>query len=511
MSGWIAWRDAPGTGLARVARVLGSRGPHGWDVVGAGRWTLGLAAGEPGEPGSCVARTSGWHAVASGVVTHLRRLRAETVHRGGAPPEHTPDAVASVAAALGPARVDGRLRGVVAWAAVREDGEGLRAARDGVGVRDVLVAPEGGCVANDARAILASGVSREGDAAALDAWVRTGRWADGATPWRALRRVPPGGTVAWDGDVARTMPGQAFDVQPAGMGGHAGRWARSLGWALALAIRTELEALGCVGASAAGRGGAAGRRPRVAVALGGMSSATVLAAAAAHGGCDLVAVVLDAGDGARRAWAEGVAGAVGARLVAVDADAVGAWDEAARAVEWPLGPGDLAWWMLVRAAGEAGADAFVTGLGARAALELGGSDVIAAVRARRSGTGGLRAQPGLRRAALADGTLPLLERMAGDAGMAVVHPWCDRPFLTLAGTVPVLHLAPRPGGALRAVVAREALGREAPPGPVGASSLEADWPRWAAAAGVVPGAGESLAEAWRRAAIVRWRAAGHGG
>jgi asparagine synthetase B (glutamine-hydrolysing) len=487
VSGWIAWRDAPPGGLARVSRVLGARGPHGWDVAQVGRWSLGLSAGEPGEPSGRVAAAGAWGAVASGGATNLRRLRAEASARGTIVPAHTPQAVAAIAAALGAGRVADHVRGALAFAAAGGDGA-LHVARDPVGVREVLVAGEAGGAANDARALLAAGMGGGVDEAALEAWADRGTWSSGATPWRGIRRVPAGGAAVWDGDGVRVRPGPDAPMQPAGLGGDAERWARSLGWALALAIRAELDALG-----------GAGRRPRVAFALGGAASATVLAAAAARGGCDLVAVVRDTGDAPQRAWAARVASSCGARLVVVEGDAARDVEDAARAVEWPLSPDGLVWWRLVRAAGDAGAEAFVTGLGARASLELGVDDALSAARGRLSGGGAaLRAQPSRRRAALAAEILPLLERLAGDEGMAVAHPWCDASFVALAATVPVLHLLRRPGDTLRARVARYAAGTELPVAPVETVGLP----------GVAAG---PHAVAWRQAAVDRWRAAGHGG
>ncbi len=286
-------------------------------------------------------------------------LRAREVLPDGdasAPPPTTATLFAGVSAGRGPLAGAVRLHGEVAWAALGADGA-LRAGTDGGGSRALhagSTAHGGYAVASAPGVLLASGVAGAVDTEALAGWVEHGRFSEGRTPWRHVRRFRGGQTMqvrageppAWSAVVPARNPG--------GAGGSTERWARSLGYAIALAVRRR-----------------AAPDRTVAVAMGeGAVAEGVLRLAAERRSAPLVVVVLDTG----RADLAGIArraAETGARLVRVPADAgalAQAAEEARSAMDVPVGPVEAASWLLARAASDAGAAVLLTGMGATETL-----------------------------------------------------------------------------------------------------------------------------------------------
>ena len=299
----------------------------------------------------------------AGEALERRALAGELRARGVVPeaddPASVPDTatiLAGVSAGRGPLAGAARLHGEVAWAALDAGGV-LRAGTDAGGSRALYAGCtlDGGCVVASAPSeVLAGGVPGEVDADALAAWVEEGRFAGGRTPWRHVRRFRAGQSLAVRAGEAPIWSEVAQVRNPGDAGGSTERWARSLGYAIALAVRRRAAPEGAV-----------------AVALGaGAASEVVLRLAAERRAGALVALVLDTG-AVDLARVTALAAAVGARLVRVPADA-GALEDAARdalvTLDVPTGPVEAASWLLARAASQAGASVLLTGMGATAAL-----------------------------------------------------------------------------------------------------------------------------------------------
>jgi asparagine synthase (glutamine-hydrolysing) len=381
------------------------------------------------------------------------------------------------------------VRSEVAWIAHEAASGRVFLARDLSGSRPLYVAealPAGGpfgMAASDPEVLLRAGADAT-PCPEAQAWIAAAGFVPAPlTPWKGVRALAPGevcvydsrsgARLSWSDDTPRVAPPP---LQPTGRWGNAERWQRSVGWALALAVRLRAQGAGLL-----------------AVALSGSASRRVLELALeARRGAPVLALTWQR-PGEEAAAAEAAAWCA-ARGVEHRVVPVAPADEAALAAEvrprgWPLGPEEACWTALARASWEVGADVLLHGIGAAelwggpaplrrlAWAEAGALDaadrwlhrlrgaerpswpeaplqsvgVLRAGSACPPGLEGLAAAipPGsltgrtraLLRKLLADSRLAEVDRACARAGLRARAPYLDAPLVELVQTVPSGQLA----------------------------------------------------------------------
>lgn len=337
-----AWNPRTEGALADVRRLLAAqrwRGAGGDHARAGAGGALGAAwSGE--SPAPVVVDPSGrWTVAVDGAPTNLRALRDELRARGHLGDDGSPAAVvAALLAELGFERGLERLEGEVAVAALDREGPvaWLAAGRGGLARVAWTSTASGTAWATSAAALRRlEGADPTIEPRLAPVGLRLGFLPAPLTPWRAVRALPAGHLLRVDADGPRVRPGPALAVNPAGAGGAPARWARSIRYAVELAVVQR------------GEGG-----PALALGDGGGDAAIGVAGPRRDDALRL-RLATEAGPG------EPVELDAEAALVLLD-------ELAATTGEPVLDAATLRWAALARAAWDRGAESLLAGVGAAA-------------------------------------------------------------------------------------------------------------------------------------------------
>lgn len=238
-----AWHPRSEGALADVRRLLAAqrwRGAGGDDARAGAGGALGAAwSGETPAP-VAVDLSGRWTVAVDGAPTNLRPLRDELRARGRLGTDLSPGAVvAALLAELGFEPGLGRLEGEVAVAALDREGPvaWVAAGRGGLARVAWTRTAAGIAWATSAAALRRlEGVDPAIEPRLAPVGLRLGFLPAPLTPWRTVRLLPAGHRLRVDADGPRVLPGPTLAVNPAGAGGALSRWARSIRYAVALAV-----------------------------------------------------------------------------------------------------------------------------------------------------------------------------------------------------------------------------------------------------------------------------------
>jgi asparagine synthetase B (glutamine-hydrolysing) len=417
IAGLLGTDDAhDASAVMRAARQLDARGPDARVTMSAPGAFLAVTVLAPGEsePAIAASRDGRWWALCDGEALNLDALRVEV----GADGRSTPQVLALLAERVGPARAFERIEG--GMAAVLWDAHARVAwlRRDRMGHRTLFHAssPDGRlAVASSPDALRTMG----GSAAPVE--------------------LAPGETAEVRADGVRRAMDADEGLNPAGSGGSAERWARSVRFAAHLAVRRRL----------------ASGEP-VALCLSGGAYAAALALMLSELRVPARAYAVE---DAQASAAEALAGRLGIpfrMLTASEVEPRACIQELSAAGVARGDATDAGRWALARVASEGGARILLSGDGG-SGLFGGTSDVLAArlgplarllgPRAAAIPAGGATAEPPSGPAAaralwsarreVASRTLPMLDRIAAAHGLRAHAPFADDALVRIAAQVPI--------------------------------------------------------------------------
>lgn len=267
-----AWLPRGGDGAEPTRRLLAAlrwRGTAGEAVRAFPGGALGAAWNGP-SGGLGVDPSGRWLVAADGTPTNLRPLRDELRARGrlGDGEPTAAEVAAAVIAELGFERGLTRLEGELVIVAVDRDGPRVHLAAGRSGLQRLYRAsiPGGGVAwaSSPAALVRLEGVSRAVEPRLAPVALRLGFLPAPLTPWRAVAALPAGTRLALDAGGETHTRASGPTPNPPGAGGSAARWARSIRYAVELAVLQRIDA-GCALVGGQGAAGAilaavAGRR-----------------------------------------------------------------------------------------------------------------------------------------------------------------------------------------------------------------------------------------------------------
>ena len=431
--------------LRRLARPLDGRGPGArWEGLHEGTGFVVVRSG-PAEDGPAVAVVHGrLVAVAGHALNRLALAREFSLPDTSGVAEVFGEIVEFV----GPERAASRLTGCLAFA-VWDPTSGERfLQRDASGLRplEVVATADGFAFATEGRSLALAGQAGEREPAAVAEAVRAGAPRAPGGYWRGVERLPAGGTWSARGAQAPLRDAPARPApHPAGAGGNAERWLRSVRYGLELAAVGRMRAAGTT-----------------AIALSSGLASAALLACRAPGAVPELALVLD---GPEATLADSRAAALGVRTRRVSL----AGEAFAELLdELPMSPAFLQpeawmWAALARAAWQEGATGLLAGCGAGPGFDPAPAGVRAGLRAflprpaaARQGPPGAPlandapAEPMDPWTELAEVDLAALDAGASAFGVAPLAPFADPAVLAVARQVPV---GVHHGGGRRALLA----------------------------------------------------------
>jgi asparagine synthase (glutamine-hydrolysing) len=557
--------------LARMTRVLDSRGPDARTEHRLRDGGVGVTACAPNEAGDNPAwdPAGRWWVATDGELLNRRSLSAELTAWGMTPLADDSAAVAAcIFAENGFERGLERLAGDVAIVAWDGTERRLWATRDRAGQRPLhyVHLPDGTLLfASEPAALLAHPeVDRTPDGAALAQLLALGVLPAPRTPWRTVKKLAPGERLSFGADGLTLRAGWQDGANPPGAGGARYRWARSARFSTELAVQQRVL----------------GDAPLAVALSGGAYAEALLASTTARRRGPVLALTLGAdGPGDERPRARAIAERCRAEFVEIPigpADGAGLLAEVVAHGEPLLDPTALGWWALARTAWERGVDSLLGGLGgtelfggpsvyftARASALPGATLLGRAARATGVARLGslaepwahrhLRRQAGLgpdespwdaidalaatcpttdpagaalwldRRLALAEGSLATFDRAAAAHGLRAQSPYADPRLALLVASIPIAHLVQvrRHRGLFLDAMAERFAGDPAPPAPM---ALPVD--AWLADAALTDGVPDALdgivdpaavrallggtapaSRRWRYVALAAWRRA----